>query len=100
MLPTEIAKSQHITDQTSLDVLPGRVVEGFQNYSSARVLPQNLVPIAPMKSELPTFYSKTNVPIKRNSLPTTDFKIGGEDEVLTNIKKPKAETLSVSNLRS
>ena len=79
-------------------MLPGRVVEGFQNYNSARVLPQNLVPIAPMKSELPTFYSKTNVPIKRNS--TTDFKIGGEDEVLTNIKKPKAETLSVSNLRS
>lgn len=76
-------------------MLPGKVVNGFQNHYSTRVLPQNLVPIAPLKSEIPSFYSKTNLPIKRNSLPTADFKIGGEDEVLTNIKKPKAETLSV-----
>ena len=50
-----------------------------------------------MKSELPSFYSKTNLPMKRNSLPTTDFNAGGEDEVLTNIRKPKAETLLVPN---
>jgi len=77
--------------------LTGKVVEGFQNYNSARLLPQNLVPIVPMKSELPSFYSKTNLPMKRNSLPTTDFNAGGEDEVLTNIRKPKAETLLVPN---
>ena len=78
----------------------GRVFEGFQNYNSARLLPQNLVPIVPMKSELPSFYTKTNLPIKRNSLPTTDFKTSGEDEVLTNIRKPKAETLLVPNTKT
>ncbi len=94
VLATEIAKSGQAADQTMQEVLPGRGVEGLQNYHSARVLPQNLVPIVPMKSELPSFYSRTNIPIKRNSLPTAaDFKVDGENEALTSIKKPKAETL-------
>lgn len=74
-------------------MVAGRAIEGFQNYNSARVLPQNLVPIVPNKSELPSFYAKTNLQLKRNSLPTADYKIGVEDDVLTNIRKPKAETL-------
>lgn len=68
-------------------------MEAFPNYNSARLLPQNLIPIAPNKSELPSFYTKTNLPLKRNSLPIAEYKVGVEDDVLTNIRKPKAETL-------
>lgn len=74
-------------------MLTGRAIEGLQNYNSARVLPQNLVPIVPNKTELPSFYTKTNIPLKRNSLPIADYKVGVEDDVLTNIRKPRVETL-------
>lgn len=56
------------------------------------VLPLNLVPIEPMKSELPNFYTKKNF-LKRNSLPSV------VDEMQTLIRKPQAVTLQVPTLK-
>jgi hypothetical protein len=91
----DVNKNNMSTDQMrqSPELLGSKAVDSFSSYNSARVLPQNLVPIVPMRSELPSFYTKGNLPIKRNSLPNSETNAGKEGDLLTHIRKPKAETL-------